>query len=591
MRSYFSGQSFHQSRISARLRPPDRHDNLAPHQGAKMPFFSNLSGATVLRAIIVVLLLLLIAHAPMILNDSLYMDDWLVLKARPDFTIDYNFLLSSAGHPIFFSYDYVANFIGRPVLFMKILAFSGILSGSVCLILTGTRLNLLTRLEAVGGAVIVWTYPGYQMWAGKANAVYVLSFGLFFVGVWLLALAFSIGGSRHIVLRTASAIAFLFSFALNSTMVLYAFAMFGLFVAFWRNSKKGQGLISRMFSSALRCVKAYPEFVVLPLVYWITLNVLFKRVGVYADHYDAHFPTLQELIDGWQVFFLSGYGDLLWNTARSILNSRTPFILAAILVIASFLLLRPGSERDEAKHSIALPLLLCPALFFALSLPYLIAGLRPAENFYETRHLLMFGIPLALGLLAIKRLLELALGARVAFAAIFGAASILSIAMLWNDYIFMQARALKLESLFDHLANMPRPPATVFNIIDGWMDYPSQYSPAGSTEFSNMLRLAWGNQPFFGFTLRAERPTVLQEMETLRSEKGSAFANMDPTGPQATILFQPGPAAAPNAVLVRHYYACRLLGRCDVSEFLTQLATVKIDVGPIAGVKPIEHSN
>jgi hypothetical protein len=106
-----------------------------------------------------------------------------------------------------------------------------------------------------------------------------------------------------------------------------------------------------------------------------------------------------------------------------------------------------------------------------------------------------------------------------------------------------------------------------------------------------MLRLAWGNQPFFGFTLRAERPTILQEMDVLRNAEGSAFHNVDPTGPQATISFQPGPAAAPNAVLVRHYYACRLLGRCDVQKFLMQLATVKIDVGPIAGVKPIDHLN
>lgn len=310
-----------------------------------MPFLSNPGKATMLRAIIVVLLLLLIAHAPMTLNDSLYMDDWLVLKARPDYMIDFNFLLNGAGHPIFFSYDYLANLTGRPVLLMKILAFSGILTGSVCLILAGTRLNLLTRLEAVGCALIVWTYPGYQLWAGKANAAYVFSFGLFFVGAWLLTLAFNNKDLRHILLRIASAIVFLLSFALNSTMVLYAFAMFGLFVAFWRNNEGGQGPVSRLFSSAWRCVKAYPELVVLPLLYWGTLNILFKRVGVYADHYDAHVPTLRELIDGWQVFFLSGYGDLLWNTARSILNSRTPFILAAFLVIIGFLLLRPTRSR------------------------------------------------------------------------------------------------------------------------------------------------------------------------------------------------------------------------------------------------------
>ena len=105
-----------------------------------------------------------------------------------------------------------------------------------------------------------------------------------------------------------------------------------------------------------------------------------------------------------------------------------------------------------------------------------------------------------------------------------------------------------------------------------------------------MLRLAWGDQPFFGFSLVSERPTVLQEMELSRTAKGSAYRHIDLSGPQATISLQPGPAAAPNAVLVRHYYACRLLSRCDVAAFLKELAIVKIDIGPIAGVTPLEKS-
>ena len=105
-----------------------------------------------------------------------------------------------------------------------------------------------------------------------------------------------------------------------------------------------------------------------------------------------------------------------------------------------------------------------------------------------------------------------------------------------------------------------------------------------------MLRLAWGNQPFVGFSLRAERPTVLQEIEVARTAPGSAFHHLDPSGPQATISLQPGPAAAPNQALVRKYYACRLLSRCDVSQFLRELAEVTIKPGPIAGITPLDRS-
>ena len=550
-----------------------------------MSSLSSMKALSAPRAVAILLILLLAAHAPLVLNDGVFMDDWLLLKLRPDYPIDLSFMLNGAGHPIFFTYFSLANLTGAPVLSMKILALAGILLGSVSLLLAATRINLLTWPEAVGFSLIVWTYPGYEMWAGKANSIYVFSFGLFFVGAWLLTLAFNAKGIRHVVLRLAAALVFFLSFALNSMMVLYAFAMLGLLVAVWRRNDQQQGPIRRLLSSIWSCAAGYPEFVLLPLVYWGALSIWFKRVGVYAGHYGVHLPAFSELLDGLRVFYLVGYRNILQSAARTALDNWSAFGLAVLLIATFFVLLRFEGKRPRAPmYQISLPLLLGLIFFVALSLPYLVAGLRPGGHFYESRHLLLFGLPLALGLLAAKRLVEVVVGERAAFAGVFGLASILSVAALWNGYVFMQARALKQAALSSHLASMPRPAATVFNLNDGFLDYPSRHVPFGLAEVSGMLRLAWGNQPFLGFTLRAERPTILQEMEFLRTAEGSAFHDIDPSGPQGTISAQPGPAAAPNAVLVRHYYACRLFATCDVSAFLTQLALVKIDVGPIPGV-------
>ncbi|WP_262048963.1 hypothetical protein [Bradyrhizobium sp. Bra78] len=545
--------------------------------------------SSLLRPIAILLVVLLAAHAPMLLNDGLFMDDWLVLKPRPDFVIDIDFLLSGAGHPIFYSYDTFANWTGAPIVAMVSMAIAGILFGATCLVLTATRLNLLDRAEAVGVALIVWTYPGYQLWAGKANAVYVLSFGLSFVGAWLLSLAYGAGGLRSLLLRVMCALVFLLSFALNSTIVLYAFLMFGLFVAFWRACDAGQGFVRRTWRAAWRCAVAYPELVVLPLVYWGALNVWFKRSGVYAQHYNAHLPNLGELVQGWRVFFATGYTDVVVNTLHAAVDSPKLFILAAVLVGIALMLLRSDTEPTGCRSLNALPLALAVILFLALSLPYLIAGLRPAtSHFYESRHLLMFGLPSALTLLAFKRAAERWTRPGLAFAVVFGLGTMLSIGMLWNGYIFMQARTLKQEALARALASRTQPAATVFALDDGFVDFPSRHVPFGLAEVSGILRLAWGNQPFFGFALRAERPSILREMEEARTAPGSAFRHFDPSGRQATISLQPGPAAAPNMVLARRYYACRLLARCDVSQFLDQLAQVTIDVGPIAGILPIE---
>lgn len=543
------------------------------------------------RAIAILIVVLLAAHAPMFLNDGLFMDDWLVLKPRPDYFVDIDFLLNGAGHPIFFSYDTFANWTGAPVVVMVSLALAGIVFGAVCLMLTAIRLDLLDRAEAVGFALIVWTYPGYQLWAGKANAVYVFSFGLLFIGAWLLTLAFSARGPRRVLLRVLASPVFLLSFALNSTIVLYAFVVLGLFVAIWRSGDAAHGFARRTWLAAWRCALRYPELMVLPLVYWGTLNIWFKRIGVYAQHYDAHFPTLGELARGWSAFFVTGYRDVLAHAIRAAIQVPALFIAAAVLVGIVLLVLRSDTKSTASRSAITMPLALAMVLFLALSSPYLIAGLRPSStHFYESRHLLMFGVPLALTLLAFKRQAERWAGLSAAFAVVFGAGLIVSIGMLWSDYIFMQARSLKQQALAGDLASRVQPAATVYALDDGFFDYPSRHVPFGLAEVTGMLRLAWGNQPFFGFALRAERPDILRGMDEARKAPGSAFHHFDPSGPQATISLQPGPGAAQNQTLVRKYYACRLLARCDVGEFLARLADVTIKVGPIAGVLPLDDA-
>lgn len=556
-----------------------------------MPSLPRPSTYATLRATVVLLALLLVAHAPMLLNDGLFMDDWLVLKPRPDFMIDIDFLLSGAGHPIFFSYDTFANWTGAPIVVMVLLALAGIFFGAMCLALTAMRLGLLDRAEAVGFALIVWTYPGYQLWAGKANAVYVFSFGLVFIGAWLLTLAFSAQGMRCVLLRLACALVFLLSFALNSTIMLYAFVLAGLFIAVWRNGDEAKGLIQRTWRAAWYCMTRYPELAVLPLVYWGVLSVWFKRTGVYAQHYNAHLPTFGELANGWKTFFVTGYWDVVINAFKMTIDAPAPLVVAALLVGAGLFLLRAETEPTATGYAIAAPLSLAVVSFLVLSLPYLVAGSRPSSShFYESRHLLMFGLPSALTLLALKRWVERAIGPKAAFVVVFGSGAVLSIGVLWNVYVFMQARTLKQEALANDLARRAQPAATVFALDDGFVDYPSRHVPFGFAEVSSMLRLAWGNQPFVGFALRAERPTVLQEIEVARTAPGSAFHHLDPSGPQATISLQPGPAAAPNQALVRKYYACRLLSRCDVSQFLRELAEVTIKPGPIAGITPLDRS-
>lgn len=556
-----------------------------------MPSPTRMRAPISCRALIVLPILLLAAHAPLMLNDGVFMDGWLQIKQSPNYVVNLDFLWHGAGHPVFYFYYSIANLSGAPVLVMKIMALAGMLLGAVSLSLAATRARLLDPMEAIGFSLIVWTYPGYQMWADKALAVYVFSFGLFLFGTWLLMLAFDARGGRHVVFRIAAALAFFLSFALNSLMMLYVFVMFGLLVAVWR-ADDGEGApLRRVVLSAWRCAAGYPEFVALPLIYWGVLNIWFKRIGAYASYYGIHLPMFSDLRNGWDAFFQLGYMNILARAGQAASGHWVLFalIIGAVAIVA-FMLRGKDAPPSTPVFQILFPLSLSVLLFVALSMPYLIARIQPTLHFYETRHLLLFGLPGAFFILAIKRLAEHVVGNRAAFVGVFGPALIVSVAALWSGYVFMQARALKQEALSNHLAAMPMPPATVFNLDDGFYDHSPRHVPFGISEVTGMLRLAWGDHRFFGFSLQGERPTILQEMESARNVEGSAFSGMDPSGRQATISLQPGPGAAPNAILVRRYYVCRLMPRCEVVAFLSQLATVKVEVGPIAGVLPLTPS-
>ena len=164
-----------------------------------MPSSSRMRVLSLFGAMVVLAILLLAAHAPIFLNDGVMMDDWLVLQLRPDDPIDLSFLIKGAGHPVFFVYSWFANMTGAPVAVMVVMTVLAILAGAICLALAALRSGLLSRTEAIGVALLVLTYPGCQVWSGKANAVYVFSFGLFFVATWLLTRAFDAKALRHAV--------------------------------------------------------------------------------------------------------------------------------------------------------------------------------------------------------------------------------------------------------------------------------------------------------------------------------------------------------------------------------------------------------
>jgi hypothetical protein len=513
------------------------------------------------------------------------MDDWIVLQTLPNHPANLGFLLRGAGHPIFFGYFSLANAMGAPLLAMKVVAIGSILAGGLALYATALRLGLMTPPEAFILAMAAWTYPGYELWAGKANSVYVLSYALFLVGAWLVVTFHGAAHRRRLAVRVAALVAFLLSFALNSLMALYALVLLGLFLHTYVEAASRETWLPKAVGAGLTTVKRFPDFLLLPVAYWGLLNALFPRQGIYLTHYRMHVPGPSAMLSGFEAFARVGYRDLVRKFGPEAISSIALVAILAVVIGVGLLLIDRDREGRCSRPDLLWPLAGALCTFVLAALPYTIAQIAPQHHFYETRHLLLFGLPLGLALVFMKRLLD-----RLPLRHAGSVACAIVLAVLWaalvRDYSALQARWLKLESIMANLRDTPPIPALVFNLADGFLDYPSPHTYFGITEVTGALRLAWGPRPFVGFTRRGERSTVLSEIAVLLASEGSAFRDMNPGGPQATIKVEAGPSAAPNGALARRYYACRL-GLCSTTDLVRSIALVRLDEGPIPGVDPI----
>ncbi|MGY4619554.1 hypothetical protein ACVWZ4_004781 [Bradyrhizobium sp. USDA 4472] len=529
---------------------------------------------------------LLIVHVPLAFNNGLFGDDWLMFEVKPGYQTLISFLLHGAGHPITYLYCAMANLTGYPMLFMNGLALAGIAIGALSLRSFLIHLRILSEFETSCVVFLVWTYAGFRDWATKITAPYIFSFALLCLGLNLFA---GIANSRRpsVGLRLVSLVAIFCSFAINSMIVVY---FVGLLAGIWlikSDEGRKQPIANRLAQSA----KRFADYLAVPFVYWVSTNYFFPKIGPYRDYYLIRVPALDDTLVQLRQFVRWGTYEPFLNAIELAAQSRLPAILSLVAGVA-FVSLALWQSRIAASRSRTSPRdLIWPAvagimLFVVCALPYISVGISPTGHFYESRHLILFGIPLGFILVSILRVVQHASSKFVSYAV---CALVLSanLCSLWNSYFFQQARWIRQSAMIEQLQRSYRePPAAVFNLVDGFLDYPGN-TYYGISEITGALHVAWDNRPLFGFTGRNERPTVLQEIDQAMRMDGSAFRNMDLRGPQATIEFVPKAPVLNNYELSTRYYGC-LIRFCDRQEFLDAEASTSVRIGPIPDIVPLD---
>jgi len=253
---------------------------------------------------------------------------------------------------------------------------------------------------------------------------------------------------------------FFLSFNLNSLLVAFysvALALFALRLDSWKWSE--------ILGAGIRYVRKFPDFLVLPIVFWIWKKIIYPSTGAYADYNTLSF-SIGHLAAG----FFEMYRQMLAPLAFEMFSSPA-WILAAVLV-ATGVAWVVASNKDsyrltESRGPVLMVIGL--ALFLANIFPYLAVGHVPTLFGWTSRNAILTPLPLAMMVVGVAiTATRLFLSAPVrAWYVLVAALIVLNVGACWRNYLSLQAFGLKQEAIAFQINEVKRQkPTTLIQLRD-----------------------------------------------------------------------------------------------------------------------------
>jgi hypothetical protein len=561
-----------------------------------------------------------LAHGLLLLYDGVYNDGWLyytyLSEARWDLLGDL-FLKQGIPHTIYL-YRLLALFPDF-LLVHKLFAFGSLLAVGWLLYGLAQKLGWFTQGESVLLAAWSVGFPAYQYAQEISHSWNLLPYPLFLLGWWL---ALHIDGSgekltqrskggketkrrnkifdflggidslttRSFWLRMGALACLTLSFVNPALLVFY----FG-FLLVWVGR-----IYSQQPTSPLHILRRYPDFLLLPFLYWGLLRLLFPPHGLFADYNEISLSNLLDPNAWWQFINLG----VLAQLGRLFDLMPIPILLA---VAGLYLLLNRWRnwedrsffqegirERDTAVFATGLLLL------FLTAFPFVAVGKQPTLYGFDSRLTLLVGLPVALLLLVGLRLLFGNEQGRL-----HRAGGLLALLLLlgfalahMESYFAWQARWVRDQSVKLHLADLSL--ADDQSIIyfadedvlyrrDGRIDEVSQaVSRRFFPDWTIMLRQVYGPTPGrLGMDAVYLEPTYhyyhwlmgLRQRTLDLGEDVLFLSQIDPVGCQAIITIRPTPYAQEMSKLglARRYWQHRFWQPAGLDGFLRSLTHLHLE--------------
>jgi hypothetical protein len=523
-------------------------------------------------AYVLILLVALLTHGLLIVNDGVYWDGWLVYTSL----LEKNWhnlrtLFDQAGLPLLAYVHWWMGYLPSFVFWYKLSAWVCIALSGILVYEIGRTSGLVGDVESALIALLSLSYPAMQASPELVIFPYILLYCLFLLGVYLAFRSEQGCAVARFSLRIASLLVFFVSFWINSLLVYYlGFLLLWLFHG-WkvRGLATGHGLA--------RWLLAHLDYVVWPFLFWIIKDAFFTPFGLYATYNRPDFSPVG-YVRGAATFLVNAVYYPLNDMLHSMLGQPAVWLLIAWAAYWAYRALKIGSVRffDVRARPGVLLAFGAASLGFGV-LPYLAVGKAPTHHGWETRHSLLVGLPMAIVFLSAVRL-TFSLGkarlSRLGWVFLtllilgFGGSNI-------ETYLSWQARWVKDRAIMQALSRMSQ-----FDLISVfWIDdrFPAGGEPVYSFyDWSSIFKQAWGDEKHIGLDRGTESSLSLVNYRPYFTS-GYNLADFDPAGCQAILTVRRGPEALSDWRLSLQYFLSKYFRPDRMPEFLAEVINVQIE--------------
>ncbi len=442
----------------------------------------NFSLTSLLKSdISIITIIYTFAHFLMLLNNGIFLDDWLYIDLDKNIMLDnfYQFGNIFLGH-----YFNLIFSLSNSVFIFRLLVFLAFLLSALLLNETMKSINDIDHTSRLMLVLLFAIIPLNGFRIAISVSQYALCYFFYFLGLWLTSRYLTQG---KIILRIAALIFLFLSFFTNSFLVFYSVVL--LYIGY-------KELKHISWTSIFRLSGRYVDFIIMPLLFWVLRTIFFQPHGMYRDYNSI---TVLNLI---KLPFYIVYAIFNLLVELSIISRETLLILGLFIILLlppTYMLIRSVDNHNQSSKDTKY--FLTGIILFLIGLfPYLAVGKIPGYYNWDSRHelllplgfsfVLYFGFNIVTDLLKLNRTIKIIL---LSIVIVFCICSCMS------NYLECQKDDYKQLSLMDQFkSSSVMKNNTAFLFIDDARDLNARYRNYVYFEYLGMMVHVFNDETRFG---------------------------------------------------------------------------------------------